>query len=611
MSADESYTLQQNRHSTISPPVYQPRNPGSLLWYSDAQCDLGMAEIPDFLDAQNSSLAARYFRLAQVLKEDTGKTPNQLNSNLLPLPHVLPPLLRWEEPDQVDLARKLNERYCSLIIAYKEATGRAPKPDPGPPTVPTTSDPDYDMPTTPYNPPLEYIQLGHRCPIQRYLRLARAFERETGKRPNQYDSTISDYPNVATPGDPDTPLTGDALRNSLRQQFVPLLQAYQHCTGHYPYFLAHPITDDEQFVCPRPPIPSVLSDPPESDMQSVAPVPERHLDPHPVAPALNAENSRLAARYIRLANALHMDTGKTPHEHNPNLHDLPHILPPTHIYDWSDQDELNIKLVRIYHEVLLIYVEATGIWPAFLNTLPPGATEETYLTEPPPDPTVFHRELQSEKIARICLLNPAHCRDLSKERAKWARSLAAYDPPHKDFTQKDSPPEDEKLYRSSSLPRHSERTLYPTDLRSPKPLTDWQKRNPSPRTLRDDDKAFVEQKRLWEAHLYRDINKNNLSQEYQIYDDKAYRSLNQKYGPDIYPRYAGFPGLPRRANTRKATHGARWYNAYTGPRPPYVRNSRTTNPRRHSFPPQTPSRHTPRTPRRPLRAPTHTHVTGL
>ena len=287
-----------------------------------------MAEIPTFLDAQNSSLAARYFRLAQVLKEDTGKTPHQLNSSLLQLPHVLPPLRRWEEPDQIDLARQLNDRYCSLIIAYKEATGRAPKPDPGPPTGPTTSDPDSDTPVVPYNPPPEYIQLGHRCPIQRYIRLARAFERDTGKQPNQYDSTISNYPNVATPGDPDTPLTGDALRISVRHQFVSLLKAYQHCTARYPYFLDYPMSDGEQFVRPRPPAPTVLTDPPESDMQSVAPVTERHLDPYPVAPALNAENSRLAARYIRLANALHMDTGKTPHEHNPTLYDLPHILPP-------------------------------------------------------------------------------------------------------------------------------------------------------------------------------------------------------------------------------------------------------------------------------------------
>ena len=143
-----------------------------------------------------------------------------------------------------------------------------------------------------------------------------------------------------------------------------------------------------------------------------------------------------------------------------------------------------------------------------------------------------------------------------------------HDSPQKDPPQTDPPSEDEKLYRSSSLPRHSEQTLYPTDLRNPKPLTDWKKRNPSPRTLRDDDKAFDEQKRLWEAHLYRDINKNNLSQERQIYDDKAYRSLNQKYGPDIYPRYAAFPGLPRRANTRNTTHGARWYHAYTAPPPP-------------------------------------------
>ena len=262
MSPDESQTLQRNRHTPIPPFVYQPHNPGCLLWYSDACCDLGMAEIPSGLDAQNASLAARYFRLAQVLKEDTGKTPHQLNNGLLPLPHVLPPISPWEKPDQIELTKQLNSRYCSLIIAYKEATGRVPKADQGPPTGPTTSVPDPDPELSmAYNPPLEYIQLGHRCPIQRYIRLARAFQRETGKRPNTYDSNISDYPNVATPGDPDTPLTGDALRNSLRHQFIPLLRAYQRCTAHYPYFLDYPMTDDEQFVQSKAAYPSSVNRP--------------------------------------------------------------------------------------------------------------------------------------------------------------------------------------------------------------------------------------------------------------------------------------------------------------------------------------------------------------
>ena len=210
----------------------------------------------------------------------------------------------------------------------------------------------------------------------------------------------------------------------------------------------------------------MLTDPPQSDIQSVAPVPERHLDPYPIAPALNAENSRLAARYIRLANALHMDTGKTLHEHNPTLYDLPHILPPTHVCDWQDQDELNIKLVRVYYRVLRIYVEATGIWPGFLDSLPHGATEETYLTEPPPDPAIYPRELLLERAERTRLLDPTvYRRDLSLER------MASYKTPHT----KDPPSADDKLYRSSSLPRHSEQTLYPVDLRSPKRLTDWKK----------------------------------------------------------------------------------------------------------------------------------------
>ena len=134
--------------------------------------------------------------------------------------------------------------------------------------------------------------------------------------------------------------------------------------------------------------------------------------------------------------------------------------------------------------------------------------------------------------------------------------------------------------------------FYPTDLRPPRRLTLEQKRNISAQSLRENLDTFNEQKHLWEAHLYRDIHKDDMPKDRRYYDDQAYRSLNQKYGADIRPRYIGYPGIPKHTDRQPEEHTTASFDQtlrdnHTTRSP--LRNE-TDTARRHSYPPHNTNR---------------------
>ena len=261
----------------------------------------------------------------------------------------------------------------------------------------------------------EYTPL-HRCPIQRYVRLARAFHRDTGQTPHQYNSILGNSPKITTEETlhgPDV-IRGSLLTTNLHCQFTQLLTAYQTCTNSYPYFIDFPMAYGELNEPPQTP---PIDDPENSaafrgDTASIGLQKDKDGSWGPIKqylPALNVNNSRLAARYMRLAHALQNETGRTLMYHSPGLLNLPNIVPPANAFNRFDfdQDELGHQMHLQYDKLRMVYMKATGNDTTFLNSYPPGMNANNYLAEELLDPTGVMRPLtQEQRLEHALLLRP-------------------------------------------------------------------------------------------------------------------------------------------------------------------------------------------------------------
>ena len=466
----------------------------------------------------------------------------------------------------------------------------------------------------------------HRCPIQRYVRLARAFHRDTGQTPHQYNSILGNSPKITTEETlhgPDV-LRGSLLTTNLHCQFTQLLTAYQTCTNSYPYFIDFPMAYGELNEPPQtPPIDDPTnSDAFRGDAASIGLQKDKDGSWGPIKqylPALNANNSRLAARYMRLAHALQNETGRTLMYHSPGLLNLPNIVPPANAFNRFDfdQDELGHQMHLQYHKLRGVYMKATGHDTTFLDSYPPGMDESTYLADELIDPTgVMRLPTQAQQLERALLMRPGfiHGVDLSGRPKE-------YDTPQQKFADVGASPTTRKTMPSPKTqrkwpapPSREQQRLnfrfMPDKWEAPKG------KKPAQRPYGAGVSQFLEQMRLKQAQLFREeYNIPTLPTSNPIAKNELW-CMQKRNGQHL--RYYG--SVPP---TRQVTpSGAKWvggvhhtyprYNRWgsntaTNTRYSWMRSNNPYTPdafpnRRNSYPPPTPRRYVPRA-RRTLHQP--------